>query len=476
MTGLKSAGNIMLYTLGEMIPRVLSFLLLPVLTRYLSTADYGISSYITTVASFLFVLTSLSVNTYALRGYYKIPTEENRKKLLGNLFIFLNAWALIMLLAEIILFPFLLKAFSVQVPFYPFFFMGLVINFFDVSAIIPLIYFRINENAKGFVLLSVGRTVLQYLLVILFVVFFKQGLYGSFMGRLIACIPFGLLYFFIVRKNAIFHFDLQQVKNALIFSLPLLPGVISYLVVTIFDRIILERYVSLNELGIYSIASTLALALNIMIQGLYRTFEQKIFKEHNSEGYAELSDKLYKIYITTLSISGFGLVLFSKEILLFFTSPQYYASEKYMVYLVIAVIISGMNTFFTTLLIADNKRRVVTFSSVAGGIISFITNLLLIKYFFTMGACIALILSFLTVYLFYINQVKLLHKYIIPQLSLVILFFCAAYLIPSSLSIVEDVVIKCLAMVLFVIYVLRIFNINLSFLNFSLLSIPKKRQ
>ncbi len=117
----KTITNVALYTLGEIIPRILSFLLLPVLTKYLTTSDYGISGYINTVITFLYVLTTLSVNSYALRIYYKIDSELEKKKLLGNIFLFLTGWGFIMLCLEALFFPFIFKTFSVQVPFYPYF-------------------------------------------------------------------------------------------------------------------------------------------------------------------------------------------------------------------------------------------------------------------------------------------------------------------------------------------------------------------
>src|SRR3954469_24348396 len=112
MADLKTARNVVLYTIGEIIPRVLSFLLLPVLTKYLSTSDYGISSYINTVVTFLYVLTTLSINSFVLRTFYKVKTEVEKKKLLGNIFLFLSLFALIMLCLEALLFPVLLQAFS----------------------------------------------------------------------------------------------------------------------------------------------------------------------------------------------------------------------------------------------------------------------------------------------------------------------------------------------------------------------------
>ena len=449
MPKLKTARNVALYTTGEIIPRVLSFLLLPVLTKYLSTSDYGISSYINTIATFLYVLTTLSVNSYALRTYYKVNSESGKKKLIGNIFVFLCGWGLIMLLLEALLFPILLNTFKIKVPFYPYFLLGLIINFFDVTSVIPLITYRVNEDAKGFVILSVGRTLLQYLVILLLIVYFKMGLLGSFLGRLIASLPFFLIYVSIIKKRGIFTIDVQQIKDALRFSLPLLPGALSYLVISMFDRIILERYVSLSALGIYSVAFTLSLTLNIVIQGLYRSFEQKIFREHNTNDYLDKVDKLYKIYIAALYIPAFCVILFSKEILFFFASKQYFSAANYVSYLVVAVIVSGINTFAGTLLIADNKRNVISYSSFTAAILSFIINLVFIKYYGVIGACYASVLSFLIVSVFYFIKTTMHKKYLIQQVCFIVIFIMSNYLNQPDISLIIEIVIKLLLVLVF---------------------------
>ncbi len=461
MLNTKAITNAALYSVGEIIPRILSFLLLPLLTRYLTPSDYGITGYITTTVTFLYVLTILSVNTYALRSYYKITSEAEQKKLLGNIFLFLTMWGFIMLCIEVLALPVLLSTFSVKVPFYPYFLLGLIINFFDVISVVPLIAYRVNEDAKRFVFLSVGRTIIQYILMVIFVVHYNMGLYGSYLGRLAGCIPFAVIYFLIIRTKGIFYFNKQQIKDALTFSLPLLPGALSYLVISILDRIILERYVSLYELGIYSIASTLALTLNIVILGMYRSFEQKIFRAHNEKGYKELVDKLYRIYITLLYISGFMMIVFAKEILVFFTTSKYHSAEEYIAYLTLAVIISGMNTFLSTLLIADNNRKVVSYASFASAIISFIINLLLIKYFGVLGACIASIISFLVVLIFYYSKAILQHKYLIQQISFVVIFFLYKFFMPSTLSLAYAILVKLILATGFLLYVKKTMHIRI---------------
>jgi O-antigen/teichoic acid export membrane protein len=303
-----------------------------------------------------------------------------------------------------------------------------------------------------------------------------MGLLGSYIGRLAGSLPFGIIYFLILSKKGIFSFNFTLIKKALYFSLPLLPGVLSYLLISTLDRIILERYVTLEELGLYSVAATLTLTLNIVIQALYKTFEQKIFREHGSEGYPALLNKLYKIYIVSLFIPGFILSLFVKEILLFFTSSQYYSAYQYVVYLVIAVIISGMNTFFGTLLIADNRKKVVAWSSVISAGLSVVTNLILIKSFGVLGACIGSILSFLFVYIFYLYKVVLINKFIAQQISFVAIFLASGYLIPDSTSMFVSIIAKLALFVSFLLFIKMAIHIRLSSVQNLVFSKVKQRR
>ena len=52
----KLFSNTILYTVGEVVPRIISFLMMPIFTRFLSPADYGILSYTNSVISFIYIL------------------------------------------------------------------------------------------------------------------------------------------------------------------------------------------------------------------------------------------------------------------------------------------------------------------------------------------------------------------------------------------------------------------------------------
>ena len=81
----KLVKNTTIYALGDIVPRLLGFISFPILTRYLSPADYGIVNYVGTLTTFMLALGFLCINTYYLVFYYRCEDDITRKKLLGNL-------------------------------------------------------------------------------------------------------------------------------------------------------------------------------------------------------------------------------------------------------------------------------------------------------------------------------------------------------------------------------------------------------
>ena len=119
------------YSIGEIVPRIISFFLLPILTKYLTTNEYGIVSYTTSVMTFVFVIATLSLNTFVLRHYYSVKDEYSRKELIGSVFLFIFGFNCILILFQMLFFPLLIDFFKVNIPFKPYFQLAILNNFFD---------------------------------------------------------------------------------------------------------------------------------------------------------------------------------------------------------------------------------------------------------------------------------------------------------------------------------------------------------
>jgi O-antigen/teichoic acid export membrane protein len=411
--------NSIYYTIGEILPRVIGFFLLPVLTRYLTPAEYGINSYTTTVMLFMFAIGSLSLNTFLLRNYYKEAGEENRKKIIGNIFLLTQAANVILTVLQLLLFPWILAWFRIRIPFHPYFELAILNNFIEGLSIVPMVVYRVQQNARLFVLVNASRTFLQFVVTLLMLAVWHMGLTGAYLARLYVNIPYGVLFVVIVRRHGLFRLDTQQMKRGLRFALPLLPGVLSYLFIATFDRIVLEKNLGLTSLGLYASAATIALALNVIIQGLYRAFEQKIFEKHNTSGYLEVTDTLYRYFLACVLGGAFLLSLFSREVFLFFTSHQFLEAYKLVPLLVVPVVLSGIATFLGTLLVADHRQVVVTRATFVSVLITVAGTLALIRVIGVYGAILTSAIAYAVVVAFYVLNTRLKNSYV-PRLLLLI--------------------------------------------------------
>jgi O-antigen/teichoic acid export membrane protein len=455
--------NTLYYTIGEIVPRILSFLLLPILTLYLTANEYGMNSYITAVMSFVLVVASLSLNTFLLRSYYHIKDERERKEVTGSIFLFILFFNVILVGLQILIFPLIISYFNIAVPFYPYFLLAILINFFEAVSIIPLILYRIKEDAKGFLMISLSKTILQFILVYIFVITFRQGLEGSLYSRLLVNIPFFFIYLLIIKRNGIFILNGKFIKQALRFSVPLLPGALSFLFISFSDRIILERYITLDQIGIFSVAATLSLVLNVIIQALYKSFEPIIFKEFTEDNFQDTNIKLFRIYLFALFVGAFCTSIFSKEFFVIATSGVFREAYRIVPFLIISVVISGINTYYGILLIANKKTIQVSSIYILAAIINIVLNFVFVPYYGYYGAIIASTISFLAANLAFQYNIIINNRYLIAQVVLIIFVVVIPVLYDSYLdsTIIVSLVFKAILCVIYCIISFLMLGINI---------------
>lgn len=454
------------YSIGEIVPRIISFLLLPILTKFLTADEYGIVSYTNSVMTFIFVIATLSLNTFVLRNYYSTKNENSRKELIGSVFLFIFGFNCLLILLQLFFFPLIIDFFKINIPFKPYFQLAIFNNFFDVISIIPLVLYRVKENAKGFLILSLSRTLLQFLMVYILVVIYKQGLLGSYYARLIVNIPFMFIYFYMVFKNSIFKINFKLIREALRFTLPILPGSLAFLFVSLSDRVILERYISLEELGIFSVAITLATVLNIVIQALYKTFEPVLFKEYFNSDFQQTNLKLYKIFLLAVFVGAFGASIFSKEFFIIATSGVFREGYKLVPLLIVSVVIAGVNTYLNVLMIANKKQKMVSLVSTISAVISVILNFIFIPYFGYYGAIIASACSFLFSNIIFQLNTFIIEKYIHTQIALMLLIIIVPTVYDTyfDINFIANIILKLVLSLLFVLLTIIVFKIDINFI------------
>jgi O-antigen/teichoic acid export membrane protein len=426
-------------------------------------------NYTNSITIFLFAFTVLSLNTYLLRHVFDYEREEDRKKLTGNVFVFVTIINFVMFGIELNLFPKIISAFNIKVNFHPYFLLALINNFLNVFAVIPLIIYRYKGKAINFVLINAGKALVQVLFSLILVILFNMGVLGRYYGSLIANVIFLIIYILIIYRNAILNLNLPQIKKGLLFSLPLVPSTFLHIIINVADRIILERYVTLAALGIYSVSYTLGIVLQIFAYSSYLAFEPIIFSKIGKVDFSQTVIKIRRYYLYVIFCLSFLYALFSKEILYMMASSKFSSGYKVIPIIILSTIFLSENYLFGTILIGIKKTKISLILNLIGAVINVIVNLLLIPIIGIYGAAISTLASYLVMFYlfyFYLNKhmgMKFLkiNKDIVSLLVGSLLAYIFVYNFNYGINL-QFILLKFLVACLYIIFISKLNKIRLS--------------
>ena len=456
--------NSAIYAIGDIAPRLLSFISFPILTTYLTPAEYGIVNYVNTVNLFLTIIGFLCLNTYYLVFYYRMENETERQKLLGNLFIFVVGFNIVISLLMFTAGQHIFGYIGSNIDFYPYMAIGLITNLFNIFAVLPSALFRLQERPLPLTILNVLKGILIFGLTLWFVVKLGFKAEGVLYANMVVTVFFGVLFAGITMRNMVWNINLSQIKCALVFSLPLLPGSLSYYLVSMSDRLLIDKYLTLEDLGIYSTASTLALVLNIVAYGAYKAFEPYFFKIYGSHNFLAKFKKVHDGYFFVLVSGAMGLAIFAKEFFQVFSEARFHIAYYYVPIILIGVITSSMNMLYSTIITAREKTKVNSVIAICGGLISVSLNMILLPLLGIAGACVTSAVALFAMLLASICFSKVVISYdkIVKSLILVISgILISVYFYPIS-SLVASISIKCIIYIFLVLAVAFIMQLPMN--------------
>lgn len=459
----KLVKNTSIYALGDIIPRLLNFISLPILTSYLTPSEYGVVNYVNTVNLFLMALGFMSLNTYYLVYYFRVGDKIQQQKLLGNLSIFVIGVNIIFTFFSLLFGSKIFHLFGSNIDFYPYLVIGIITNFFNILGVLPFALYRVQERPLPLTLLNVLKGILSFGLTIFLVIFFQFKALGVLYSNMIVSIIFGVIFLNITYKNMIWNINWEQIKKALCFSLPLLPGSISFYLVSMSDRILIDKYLSLSALGIYGTASSLAMTLNIISSGAYKAFEPHFFKTYGTSTFLPQFVKIRDNFFFLILAGALGISFFAKEFFILFTKPQYYIAYYYIPLILVGIISSSMGMLYRTIITARGNTKINSMITILGGLLSVSLNIILLSRIGIIAACITSIITLGLMFIaavFY-SKVRISHyRIIISLLFSALVVYINVYLINIE-NIVISILYKSIIYLSLIFLISYILNINL---------------
>lgn len=381
------------YTLISVITGAISFLLLPVLTKYLSPEDYGVLSIFNASTRFLGALIPMGMGHLLL--VYLVGKKEDYPFYL-KAFIKITLTICLVLTLIIVIAHFFINNFfglpillAISLPF-----IALMVVYFETITS----YFIYLKQFEQYAKLTLTKFFIEIALVILLVIIFQFSWEGRITAVIVSLLLIVLYGFYYFTKNKILQFSLKTNnynKELIKKGFPLIFMGIATMIINLSDRFFIEHFVNLKETGLYGISSTIA-GILLMVIGAINNVVRPII-------YEKLQDlKTNKKYLITLTIkyviglliSSLLLAIVSKGIFLIMINETYYDALPYTYPLIIGLFFWGVYNYFLSFLMYRKDNLSIGIVSVLGIIINIGLNYLLIIRFGTIGAAYATLLTY----------------------------------------------------------------------------------
>ncbi len=380
------------YTLISVITGAISFLLLPVLTSYLSPEDYGVLSLFTASTSFIVALLSFGTTNIIM---VKLYTEKDNfgsyfKTFLG--LITLNTLISVVLFLLITLVsPNFMGLPKYLILFVPIVAIG-VVFFETISTLMTY-----KKQTIKFASFSLFKFFIEIGLVILFVIVLNYTWKGRILALFVSLIVIGIFgYRYLVRENLL-KGKLQFVvyKNLLKEGAPLILMSVSIMVMNLSDRFYLEKMVGLKETGLYSVAYSIASIELLVIGASMNVFRPMIYDY--LENFIENKKRLLNLSLIFIAVTlvVFIIIAFSNTFIFkYFLNSSYESAAIFVIPLTLSSLFWGVFSFYISYYLYYKKSRIIGLFSVVGIFINLVLNYYFILYFGAIGAAYATLITY----------------------------------------------------------------------------------
>ena len=387
----------LIYGLGGALKKTSSFLLLPFLTQNISTIEYGIFGLIAIITISFSGFSNLGTANSLTIFFFEESNPKNREKLIWTNFILLFLCNILLLFVIIFLSKFISNL-MFQTDKYSSLIIISVLGLSFQSMCDPFMnYLRMIKRPIDYVKINLMGSILFFLITIYLVVFRELGLIGYIIS--IAISQFILLLFsiIIIGRKLSFGFHFINAFNLIKIGFPSIFGLFAFLVIDLSDRKIIEIFLNLEQLGIYTVAYSfgmIAILITDAFSSTWTPFFSSFIKKQKAAN--EIFPSILEFYILLILVVSLMFFCFSKPLIYFMTDKSYHAGYKVVGLIAFSYLIKGVYHIFLPGIYFKKKLYLMSLIEWTSAIFNILLNFLLIPLMGIVGAAIATTLSYLT--------------------------------------------------------------------------------
>jgi O-antigen/teichoic acid export membrane protein len=372
------------YALGTILTRVVSIVMLPINTRFLTPADYGTIALLDLTAAILGIVFTGGMTSALGRFHHDGDTDDHR-----NTVWWTGLTVVAAMTAAFVLPAFFFRDWLARITlgaetadgglYYAFVLSTL---WFNVITNVAALYLRVRKWSWTAITLGLVTLIVNVLLNVYFLTA-GWGITGILAGNLITLVAMSVVRLsMVMRYCGRFRFDSAIGREMLRFGLPIMAISLLATAMQQSDRYLLRKYVDLESLGMYYLAYQLGQGLNSLCIGPFTAIWGTVLFDVAREPDPQTTfARIFEYFFYGVLLVMFGVSLFIEPIIRLFATSDYLGAAPLVPIVCLALVFSSLDMHFKVPAMLAKRTLGLVPPTLAGVAVSIGLNIWLLPIF-----------------------------------------------------------------------------------------------
>ena len=391
----KLAKNTLILSIGTFLPRLASFITLPILTGCLTKEEMGTYDLITILESLLLPTVTLQIQAAAFRFLIDVRDDEEKvKEIVTNIVVFVIPTSLLSLL--ILFFCLGGTGGTIRILICLYF-------LFDVLGNVARQICRgLNENLEysiSAILAAMGKMIFA----VICVYWLRAGLKGTVTALLMSAV-FSFAYL-VFRAGIFRYFDFRyynkdKIREMLRYSWPMVPNSMSAWVMRVSDRLVVTFFMGVAANAVYAVANKIPGLLTIAQNTFTMAWQENAAVVSKDRDAGEYYSSMFRVMFDLMA-GFFGLLIAATPILFrLLIRGDYSEAYNQIPILFAAMFFFSMSTFLGGIYVAYKESASVGITTTAAAAINLIVDVATIRWIGLYAASGSTLISYLFLFIY----------------------------------------------------------------------------
>lgn len=385
--------NLSFFTISNLVTKILSFLIVPFYTYYLTTEEYAIIDLVNLVISLVVPAVTLCIDDALLR--FSIANND-KKNYIFHISLVINGIGCVIVSLLYPIYKYFNFLSGYELYFIIIFYLTAFNNMYSK-------YARAIDKINVVMVASICNTATLLLLNVFFISVLGMKENGYFASMIFALGISNIIYIIKIKRPQLKYKSIDRniakryIFDMLAYSIPLVPNALFWWINSALDRMAINMLISLGAAGVYSIANKIPSIMSIFVNVFHQAWNLSAFKEYEEKDY-KFFEMILVLFSSCMAIIASGLMVVVKLLASIMFQNDFFDAWRYVPVLLIAFFFNSINTFLGTLYTASKKTKGLFTTTLSGAVVNIVLNLALIPILGIMGAAIATCISNMIVF------------------------------------------------------------------------------